>query len=84
MAWNGVLALAEAIDERYGRSYMEHLAALSDDPAVPESVRLAADALRAAPLSTEIVTLGRGDTKLADAAAAIVEHARLRVHPPRA
>jgi HEPN domain-containing protein len=81
MAWNAVLVRTD--DETgYGRSYMEHLQALARDPAAPESVRQAARRLLDAPLVAEVVTLGpRGDTGLADAAQAIVEHARERVAP---
>jgi hypothetical protein len=84
MAWNGVLALAEQLDERYGRSYMDHLHALVSEPAVPVEVQRAADALVRAPLTSELVVLGPGDARLADAARLIVEHARLRIHPPEA
>src|SRR5437868_285737 len=58
MAWNAVLVVAT--DERYGRSYMEHLRALADDAAVPGAIREAARALVEAPLTSEVVTLGRG------------------------
>jgi HEPN domain-containing protein len=79
MAWNAVLVLAA--DEAYGRSYMDHLKALSRDQAVPEPVRAAAVQLEQAPLATNVVPLGAGDTRFADAASAIVEHARERVSP---
>jgi HEPN domain-containing protein len=77
MAWNAVLYLA--LDEQYGRSYMDHLAALARDETVPPTVREAAEALRAAPLTSELVTLGRPDLRLAEAARSIVAHARHRV-----
>ena len=83
MAWNGVLALAETLEERYGRSYMDHLKALMDDPSVPGGVQGAARALLQAPLATELIPLGRGDTRLAEAAGEIVAHARARVHAER-
>jgi hypothetical protein len=79
MAWNAVLVVAE--DEHYGRSYMDHLKALADDATVPEPIRLAARSLVDAPLEVKLVQLGAGDTRLADAAAAIVEHARARIAP---
>lgn len=79
MAWNAVLV--NAPDDRYGRSYMEHLKALAGDATVPEPIRLAALALVDAPLDAQLVQLGAGDTRLADAAAAIVEHARARIFP---
>jgi hypothetical protein len=79
MAWNAVLVIAG--DDSYGRSYMEHLKALADDATVPEPIRLAARSLVDAPLETKLVQLGGGDTRLADAAAAIVDHARARISP---
>ncbi len=79
MAWNAVLVMA--LDEVYGRSYMDHLKALSEDPAVPETIRAAALQLVQAPLATNIVPLGAGDTRFADAARSILEHARQRVSP---
>jgi HEPN domain-containing protein len=79
MAWNAVLCVA--LDEQYGRSYMEHLQALSRDATVPAPVRDAASALLAAPLATNVVALGRGDTSLAEAARLIVGHARQLVAP---
>lgn len=79
MAWNAVLATAE--DEAYGRSYMDHLQALAKDASIPEPVRAAAQSLLDAKLVAEVIPLGRGDTRLADAARAIVEHASARVAP---
>jgi HEPN domain-containing protein len=79
MACNAVLALAP--DASYGRSYMEHLKALEHDATVPEPIRLAARSLVEAPLEAQLVQLGHGDTRLADAAGAIVEHARSRLAP---
>jgi HEPN domain-containing protein len=80
MAWNAVLVACE--DERYGRSYMEHLHALADDERVADDVRAAATALLAAPLATDVIPIGRGDTRLATAAQVIVAEARRRVHGP--
>ena len=77
MAWNAVLVGAE--DERYGRSYMDHLHALAADAGVPEPVRAAAGQLVAAPLATNVIPIGRGDTRLADCTRAIVDEARRRV-----
>jgi HEPN domain-containing protein len=79
MALNAVLAVA--LDESYGRSYMDHLKTLARDASVPEAIRMAAQSLLDAPLEAQLVQLGRGDTHLADAAQAIVEHARQRVAP---
>jgi HEPN domain-containing protein len=77
MAWNAVLVLRE--DEAYGRSYMDHLKALGVDAAAPEPVRAAAQLLLAAPLATNVIPIGRGDTRLAEAARAILDEARRRV-----
>ena len=77
MAWNAVLVGAE--DDAYGRSYMEHLHALARDERVPEPVRAAAGQLVAAPLSTNVIPLGRGDTRHADAARVVLDEARRRV-----
>ena len=77
MAWNAVLVGGE--DERYGRSYMDHLHALAKDAALDDATRAAADALVTAPLSTNVIPLGKGDTRLSDCAAAIVAAARQRV-----
>jgi HEPN domain-containing protein len=77
MAWNAVLVGAE--NESYGRSYMDHLQALVRDERVPEAVRAAAQQLLAAPLATNVVALGKGDTRHADAARLIVDEARRRI-----
>ena len=79
MAWNAVLVGAP--DERFGRSYMDHVNALADDAAAPDPVRAAARTLRetsAAPPA--LVKLGRAgvDTAPLEAARAIVAHARSR------
>jgi HEPN domain-containing protein len=77
MAWNAVLV--GAADERYGRSYMDHLHALAKDAGVSEPVQAAAQQLLEAPLATNVIPLGRGDTRLVDAAQVILEEARRRV-----
>jgi HEPN domain-containing protein len=79
MAWNAVLAVSP--DDQYGRSYVDHLRALAQDATVPAPVRSAAEALVHAPLTSEIVQLGPGDTTLAEAARTILHHARDRVSP---
>ena len=81
MAWNAVLLGIADLEERnrYGRSYMDHLRVLKDEPAVPTKVREAAATLVGAALDPQLVQLGTGDTRLAIAATAIVEEARRRV-----
>src|SRR5207247_2618383 len=82
MAWNAVLVAHE--DSAYGRSYMDHLRALVADASVAEPVREAATALLEAPLETNVIPLGRGDTRMAECARVIVDEARRRVGPPPA
>ncbi len=77
MAWNAVLVGDE--DAAYGRSYMDHLHALVGDARVPEPVRAAAQALVAAPLATNVIPLGRGDTTMAGHARTILDEAKRRV-----
>ena len=75
MAWNAVLVGQP--DERSGRSYMEHVVALADDPQISAEVRQAAQRLRDTPaMPPVLVTLGRPDLGSLDAARAIVDHAR--------
>jgi hypothetical protein len=82
MAWNAVLAAAtgddaEAILARYGRSYMEHVVALAAAEDVPADVRAAAALLRdTPPAPPELVTLGKPDLRVAEAARMIATHAR--------
>jgi hypothetical protein len=79
MAWNAVLVGAP--DERYGRSYMDHVNALAEDAAMPEPVRAAARTLRGTPAAPPgLVKLGRPDANMEPLAAAraIVAHARSR------
>jgi hypothetical protein len=83
MAWNAVLALAE--DASYGRSYMEHVVALAKDAAAPDDVRAAAELLRdTPPLPPDLVTLGKPDLRVLDAAARIATYATARVAALRA
>jgi HEPN domain-containing protein len=77
MAWNAVLVGAE--DEAYGRSYMDHLRALAADGEELEAMRDAARQLVEAPLATNVIPLGRGDTRLTDCARLILAEARRRV-----
>jgi len=75
MALNAVLR--RTYDPAYGRSYMDHLAALRDDTRVPEEPRAAAGRLLGAPMRSELVTLGPGPTAIADDAATIFEYCRV-------
>jgi HEPN domain-containing protein len=82
MAWNAVLV--KAPDERYGRSYMDHVVALAqtadDDAAIPEAVRAAARLLRDTPaLPPALITIGKADMSALEAARVIVEYAKARV-----
>jgi len=82
MAWNAVLVTAP--DERYGRSYMEHVVALAqtpdDDASIPEAVRAAARLLRDTPAAPpQLITIGKPDLTALEAAKTIVDFARSRV-----
>jgi HEPN domain-containing protein len=80
MAWNAVLVAHP--DARAGRSYMEHVVALSSDGAVPEEIRAAASRLRDTPARPpELVTLGKPDLSPAHDARAIADHARRILTP---
>jgi len=74
MALNAVLAVA--LDDSYGRSYMDHLKALAVDKSATPSVHEAARALLSAPLDAGLVQLGPGSTELADHANTVLDHAR--------
>ena len=78
MAWNAVLVVAP--DDRYGRSYMEHVVALAqadDAGGIPDDVRAAARLLRdTPPRPPELVTIGKPDMSPLEAARAIVDYAR--------
>src|SRR5262249_55483726 len=78
MAWNAVLV--KTPDERYGRSYMDHVVALAqapdDDPAIPAAVRDAARLLRETPAAPPaLITIGKPDMSVLEAARTIVEFA---------
>jgi hypothetical protein len=82
MAWNAVLVTAP--DERYGRSYMDHVVALAqasdDDTSIPDAVRAAARALRdTPPAPPPLITIGKPDLSALEAARTIVAFARGRV-----
>lgn len=80
MAWNAVLLGIpdRAQRARYGRSYMDHLKALSTDSSVPATVQEAASALISTPMQPELVQLGPGDTRMADFAALVLSEAQRR------
>lgn len=89
MGWNAVLALGELPDERFGRSYADHLRAiatgakLEDDLEIPDLVRVAAKRLMEDPGAgpqkvVQIVTPGR-DARLIDAAETVLAEAYARV-----
>ena len=82
MAWNAVLV--KAPDERYGRSYMDHVVAITqaaeDDAAIPADVRAAARLLRdTPPAPPQLISIGKPDMSALEAAKTIVEFARTRV-----
>ena len=78
MAWNAVLV--QTLDERYGRSYMEHVTALAKDERAPDESRRAAQYLRdTPPAPPELLTLGKPDLGPFEAARAIVDYAKVRV-----
>lgn len=81
MAWNAVMvAFPERDETRYGRSYMEHVLALAADAGgEPELVRAAARKLRDTPPAAPSLVSIRPDTGVADAARAILAHARVVV-----
>jgi len=75
MAWNAVLTRHP--DERAGRSYMEHVVALSNDATVPDEIRSAAQRLRNTPArQPSLITLGHPDLGPAQDARLILDHAR--------
>jgi HEPN domain-containing protein len=75
MALNAVLIGEE--HPAWGRSYMEHVAAVaSEEGPMQEAARLLRDTPPAAP---ELVTLGKPDLRALEAARAITEWARTRV-----
>ena len=83
MAWNAVLI--DHPNDRAGRSYMEHVIALAEAPAVPAELRDAAQRLRDTPArQPELITLGAPDLGPARAARVIIDHARALVGAPAA
>jgi HEPN domain-containing protein len=64
-------------DEAYGRSFMDHLASLTQDAEVPEPIRQAAQSLIGMSMQQQLVTLGRqGDAKQAEPAERILQWAQ--------
>lgn len=80
MAWNAVLILQPQDHDRFGRSYMDHIAALAGDQAAPDDLRAAAGQLRdTAPAPPTLIKLGSPNLAPLEAATRIVTHARQRV-----
>ncbi|MFO0602426.1 MAG: hypothetical protein U0324_04590 [Polyangiales bacterium] len=78
VALNGVLALADAPDPAYGRTYVEHLAALSKDEGAPEAVREAARHLAEAPLpggDFVVLRTSASNARTLEAAETVMAHA---------
>lgn len=69
-------------DPTYGRSYMEHLHALSQDPALSAELRAAATRLIKMPMNQELVSLGtKGDPSHSEPAEAIIQYVRQALSP---
>jgi hypothetical protein len=78
MALNAVLTLEP--HDRWGRSYMDHLVALADEPLAPDDVRAAARDLRnTPPAPPTLVPLGKTDRHVLASSQRIVAWARARV-----
>jgi hypothetical protein len=80
MAWNAVLVSTP--DDRYGRSYMEHVVALAqtpaDDRSIPADVRAAAQLLRDTPTQPPpLIAIGKPDLSALEAARRILDFAAL-------
>ena len=73
MAWNAWMIRNGRSEDRYGRSYMDHLKTLCHDESVPDEIRAASTALCEAKMNVDLVQLGPGSTALADSAAAILD-----------
>ena len=77
MAWNAVLV--QKLDPGYGRSYMDHVAALARDDRVPDEPRQAAAFLRdTPPVPPELITLGKPDMRPLQAAQTVLAYAEER------
>lgn len=78
MALNAVL-LSHA-DASWGRSYVDHLRAVSIDDRVPEVVRDSAkELLEASPEGPALIRIGAADDSLASAAATVIDWAQARL-----
>jgi hypothetical protein len=79
MAWNAVLVLQVQLqlDDRYGRSYMEHVAALATDDGAPDEIRAAARDLRdTPPAPPALIKLGKPNLQPLQSAQRLVAYAR--------
>lgn len=89
MGWNAVLALEPEPDEKFGRSYTDHLIALAsgkaldtaDPTPIPDEVRAAARKLLEEPVASDVVQIltPRRDGALLDAVETILAEAYSRV-----
>ncbi len=80
MALNGALVYEPS--EAWGRTYVEHVTAVADDPGVPEAVRLAARALIDAKLPGGVIIALRSrkrEEAVLEAARTVMAHAYARV-----
>ncbi len=87
MAWNAVLVLTadSAAAEKFGRSYMDHVVALTTAALIPDEIRAAARTLRETPpVAPELITLGKPDMRVLEEARRIVAYAVERVAALRA
>ena len=77
MGWNA--ALVVSFDDRFGRSYMEHVNALATEGSAPSQVREAAARLRDTPAAAPaLVSLGKPNLAVLEAARVVVDYARSR------
>lgn len=78
MALNAVLLLQD--NPAWGRSYMDHVVALAKDQDAPDELRAAAQLLRdTPPLPPELITLGKPDLRVLEAARKVHAWSRSRV-----
>jgi hypothetical protein len=85
MSLNAVLRERPEKGDAWGRSYMEHVVAVSEDQSVPPEVRAAASTLRTLPVGPpQLVPLGAPDLSSLRAARTVVDWARAEGRaPPR-